>query len=572
MAGLDQLLALISGAQDTASGNDAEVQSQIIAKANLGESSAALMDAMNAKNQDVSRQLLQGQLESQDASHNIAVAFGGAQDDPTNMLPMLGQAFRENTAKVMELDSQSFFDNPLAWLPNQFKADAAERAANDAARTMQTINSTISSGAAAQKAIARIVTKDSMAAALEVQSMQSQIDANKLRSDNADQFINGITALEGRNTKQIELAKDAMSAINSEESLTMQREHLALARQGHALNSKLQDEQLKAARLMNQDRESAQAGAATEVDLVNLGSSKSGAPLNLPAGKDGIPALSQLAKGTGGQRAISAAMRIGAAAVAHPTYGAVIYGDTASLALSTAIDIGAKQPTNPEEQKVKSFILDTLAELKTPGMHGTAAIAKGDSPQNQAAILDDTVIKKLAAMDNNVEMRGSIRAAPKLGTLASVGSIAATPLYSKVLALQVAAGNGDSSIESILKHGMEAVRLKQITPNELLDGITAIYSGTIDYNNIHGNVKGWGVPMQDSYKTIVDYSILPFTSDREPIDWSKREQVARAVVGLQLKSHFHAANPVNTFLEAEKFTRGAIKQGATFAAKGIFGE
>ena len=569
MADISALMQLIQGAASNSAANQKEIEAQVIASANIGEQRVALNDAMGSKANDVTAQLLKGQYEAQQASHQIADSVGGVVDSPNSLLPMLAQTFRENTIRTNELDSKSFFDNPLMWLPNQIEADATEAAATSAFNSMQKINAMVSSGAAAQKAIEQTITKDSMASALDVQSMQSKMDSLKLRSENADKFIQGIKALESGDTRQIELAKAQVDAIHSEESLALQREHLAMARVSAARDQEVRDAQLahtrastEALNLQNQDRLAAQQGAEQELKIINLGLAKAGVPSNLPEDKSGLQQLSVMKQGSAGQRAIQGAIKIASAALAHPEYSPPIYGSTPADAMRTAHDVGAANPTNPKELEAITFVSNSLKDLNTPRGSTPAVISKSDTPDEQAAKLDQYVATRVAGMASNVESAGSIYAAPKLGVFKSMGAVLKSPFYQKVLATQVAAGFGDSSISAVLELGKAEMKAGTISPKELADGITTLYSNAIHYNNFNGNFPGRGLPQQQGYNVVVP------NAHGAPVsyDLSKREQVVKMLIAEEIKQALPTT--FGQFLSAEKDGAKRLVGRVT----GLFGE
>lgn len=569
MADISALMQLIQGAASNSAANQNEIQSQVITSANLGEQRVALNDAMGSKANDVTAQLLKGQFEAQQASHKIAEMVGGVPDSPTSLLPILAKSFRDNTLRTQELDSISFFDNPLAWLPNQIEADATEAAATSAFTSMQQINGMVSSGAAAQKAIEQTITKDSMASALEVQSLQSKLDSVKLRMENSDRFVQGIKALEAGDTRQIELAKAQIDVIHSEESLAMQREHLAKQRVIAAKDQEVRDAQLAHTRastdaltLQNEDRLAAQQGAQQEIQMINLGLAKAGVNSTLTPDKAGLVQLQTEKQGAAGQRRVQSAMKIAAAALAHPEYSPPIYGSRPSEAMATAYNVGAVNPTSEKELEAIGFVSNTFKELNTASGTTPAVISKSDTPEEQAAKLDQYVLNKVAAMNENVETRGSIYIAPKLGVFKSIGSVAKTPFYQKVLAPQIATGNGDASISSILELGKAEMKAGTISPKELADGITSLYSNAIHYNNFNGNFVGRGLPQQSSYKAVVPNAHGVGVT----YDLSKRQEVVKMLIAEEVK----VALPTtfSQFIGAEKDgAKRVIKRVA-----GLFGE
>ena len=94
MADISALMQLIQGAASNSAANQKEIEAQVIASANIGEQRVALNDAMGSKANDVTAQLLNGQYEAQQASHQIAESVGGVVDSPNSLLPMLAQTFR----------------------------------------------------------------------------------------------------------------------------------------------------------------------------------------------------------------------------------------------------------------------------------------------------------------------------------------------------------------------------------------------------------------------------------------------------------------------------------------------
>lgn len=512
-------------------------------QAELGTEQEAVLSRASTNAQTVEGQKGRGELAAQTAARNIASQFGGNQEDANSLLALLGQQFRENTVKtsramerVAELDATSLLDNPLAWLSNQYEAyqlegeaAATQDAANFASTAMQQINATISSGAQAQKAIAKTMTEESIAADLALKADEFKAKSIELQRNNLDKNMSGILALESGNARGIELERTKLAALHSEESLAMQKAHLAIAEKAAIKNEELQKLNLEHARLtveqqrqQNKDREDVQKAMEYEGHLYELGR----AALELPAidtqGKGIVPILAAEKSTKEGAARTQIILEAGAAKAAGAV--AVPFGNRPSDALLKVSISGATFANNPDVAKNVRFLQESANYLReAKDATGNPLIPKGAKPEDIKAMLDTEVKNKLKVMQTNVESTGSIYVAPKLPKLAGMGEVKATALFQKVLAPQIATNNGDTSFESIWQLGQKAVDDKVISPAEFIQGVTQVFKSSIDYNNFHSNLNGLGLPLQTSYNIITkDHS-----GNNMSIDASKQEQVAK---------------------------------------------
>ena len=207
----------------------------------------------------IDEQKAKADLATQQVNQNYAAAAGGNPDSATYILADLAKQSRLETMQAMdkqrqvnEIDSKSFFDNPLAWLPNQFKADSLDResqghleiakiADNSAAK----INSNMISGAAAQETISNKLTAESTAAALSVAAAKAKITISDTTMKLAATNMDSINALAQGDTRALSIAQTGYNVQKSEESMALQRANALDAHESHIQNMAIGAENLK---------------------------------------------------------------------------------------------------------------------------------------------------------------------------------------------------------------------------------------------------------------------------------------------------------------------------------------
>jgi hypothetical protein len=217
---------------------DAQIQGQASRMQEAAQQEVAVQKEQADAQQVIDAQQAKADMETQTANLQFSTALGGNAKSSTYILEQLGNTLRESTLQsidkqrqVAELDSKSFFDNPLAWLPNQFKADSIEREAMDAkgiadtaAASMQQINQLKTSGAAANKANEESVTAVTVAATMKVKAAAADMAASKLVQSQATTNINVLGALQSSNARVVDMAKTSFDVQQSQEQMAMSRQ------------------------------------------------------------------------------------------------------------------------------------------------------------------------------------------------------------------------------------------------------------------------------------------------------------------------------------------------------------
>ena len=123
-------------------------------RADLANRSATLATEASANDVDAEN-AAKDELRQQQIIDAFSTNIGANANNPdTYIMGKLGATKREYAIRAVEgrkqvsaIDATSFFDNPITWLPNQFKADAMEQQANsdaavadEASKQMQQIN------------------------------------------------------------------------------------------------------------------------------------------------------------------------------------------------------------------------------------------------------------------------------------------------------------------------------------------------------------------------------------------------------------------------------------------------
>jgi hypothetical protein len=387
------------------------------------KSAAAAMDVAQGE-ATTQEQALKDEQKTSQVVQAFSTQIGANADRPdTYIMGTLGATAREYALKAVEqkkqvaaLDSVSFFDNPLSYIPNQLEADSLEREANsnaavadEASKQMQLINQSITTGAAAQEKINHTVSSAMMADKLKAISAQAAITANTIQ-DKALSFQAEATKV------QMEGNKELMGLISQQHSMMMQDEHLKLAkaqfanslvtqqRQNELLGIQKQDAQIRLGRELRAEEKFkheqdliAQQEAAQELMAAELDSTAARLKLNFTIPGDTPQAkldwIKLNEKNPLVKNKINALVDISSSVAAQKALGykdiKPVFGEQPSQALLTINTLGAQAGTD-KEQKLRTYLDQQWMEASTvrPVVSSTTeTISKNTSTSEKAKSL-----------------------------------------------------------------------------------------------------------------------------------------------------------------------------------------
>lgn len=165
-----------------------------------------------------------------------------------------------------------------------------------------------------------------------------------------------------------------------------------------------------------------------------------------------------------------------------------VIGATPSTAVANLQEIGNIAPTALENDSVKLLI--KALEQRPPN-----------------ADIDEWVNKQVAAWDSSIkeEDKSNPRHAPPFSVLEGYKSVQGTKFYQKVLKDR---GIKDTTYTALKAIGKEAIAAGNITIEDFVDGINAIYAAAVKYNNDTQMPERVGIAPQTAYNTPMESSGL----------------------------------------------------------------
>lgn len=503
-------------------------------RTDLANQQAANLQQAGADDALVTQTKDQGLLDAQDRTTRYQDALA-----PEDKIAQLSQDFWNNYTAAQAYSDQilakrqsSILDDPLQAISDHFTIgndiqvhNVLADKANTALAASQNISQAVSMNAASNLAAAKVATAQSVAAASEAVSLKAKVQADQLRQAGIGYQADTLQALQTTQDKQLGALIQAHSAANSDASLAISQQSLALAKSEAARHAAEFDER------MAQKNENA-SDLADYADKVNAGRKI----YNLPP-MNAVEIKRVVANDPNGKAKFTEFYQAGAVAVQT---GVAQISDSPN---KSAILLAANRGTLPAgASKVQQFINDGLnsgvAALQKPGL--SAAQAKPTFDNINAAMgnqLQVTAQKMLSDRSAPITKSGNIYAAPAIPAMALLApGVTQTPLYQVVLQPLVAIGSTASDPEQIVAAGLAAVKAGKLSQADLVNGISTYYGAANVANSAAQNYKVVGLPEPTGYVAkVANGGANPFRT-KDTIDFTNPVQVSRYVTTRMVNS------------------------------------
>lgn len=524
------VLDIIEANKTKVTSNQDIVRQQLDIISNAGGNSVRLIAQQADSKRKASEQLLNAELKAQENSQSIASDLGGNIADPsTFILSTLGDVFRETTlqsmdikSKVAKLDEQEFLDNPLTWLSNQFEADALDEqaAALDkrsslAIQRMNAINSAVITGANAQNAITEKLTSDSIAATLDVESLEFKIKANELRANNAATNIKALQALESGDANLLQLELQKFNLIGTIEqrkqsAATNLRAIASAERQVVFDDLRLQkikkdltnaDEIAEINKLIKQSKQRSAEAKETELALTTnayrLGAQVFLSPIDPNASDSEVAALMKVrGKGKTGLQHVQSLIDAG---LTMQSQEVVTLGNSGADTFLNLNNNNSNTKGTPIE-KLHNFLNRVDSSLFT--VDPTTKVAKVDSKttaNGHIAVLNNEITSLLTEWESNAETPGALTILPEFGIVTEWGTVKDTKLNEFIIKPAIVGTDSDRSFQHMLDLTVHHVLKGDITEQEAAEDLATMYQSAAFYNSAT-YFSPSGLPLQSSYK------------------------------------------------------------------------
>lgn len=501
----------------------------------LKDAGTAMLQAITQKGQDdtlVAQTQQLGQLRAQENARAVATAFGTNMDDSGQVLTSLGatmlQSYQESqvaAAKLHDINSVSFLDDPLAWISGQFQKGPATSDFNYAATKYNSAEQTLSSLLALTSADTKVQqdiakTKDaaSVQAASDSIAQEGVINAQKTQMQNLLYNVQGVEAVQKMNESQLSNSVQALGAINQGQELQIAQQRAA--REGQ--NADLQRQEIEQRLTIGQMSIDDMTQTAT---TVNAGRAS--------LGLDPLPPvkIAQLLKmsGSAGQ-AIKDQYNMGASSAA---IGKTIVSDNSGDA--ARIIANSRAPLTPSQTPIKSLLTDTYAGV------ASGTLAKNIDIKNPAAVSASTSAfigsrtQSMAASINPADGT-NIYAPPDLQSVASLPAVQSTPLYQQVMLpiLEAAKSSGQVTKfdpEVVAGLALAAVQKGTLSFNDAVSGINTFANGAVMTNNTTKDYTKFGIRPQSSLNMKV---LNPISGTSMVVNLADKSQVANYLSKTQI--------------------------------------
>jgi len=483
----------------------------------------------------VSAQKNQGDLAAQDNAIAVRQALGNDINDPDSLMAMMVQDFRDQSiaarqqrAEVAELQQVGLFDDPLQYivnsvmLPDKVNAlNATQGKADQAAQTIQNMQSLTTASAQAQRATAQNLTKESVAAASQVQAAELQAKIGALKIDALGYDSSALKLLNEGNQQFL--------------SIRMQQHSLEMQAAAAARASEMHNAQMS--KIKEADMDDAQY-----TQLVNLGR----AVQNLPALTGQTIKMLRMGGTPNDKQQLSLAFSEGTTQASlgrtDPTSQSlktIPVGATPGQAIMNTLAMGGlnDQQNKPSRDYLQGVAKEAREVYETKSGKITKfspEVASGIGsitdellygPVNQKTGKRMETQGKLYKMIKNPDATGSLYKIPDLVDLVKIPGIQTNPLYDLALKPAVDSGLKEASPKQVYAMAAAARDAGKLTDQQLVVAISDLYKTATAATYASKGMGKFGLPYYQSYIAEGGVTIRGMGIGTDTVDWAKPEDV-----------------------------------------------
>lgn len=482
-------------------------------------------------------------LNTQNAMLKVGAAFGTnvmAQDEVLSALASQAKsAFdkqQQIRAKIDEKNSVSFFENPLGYLVNQMTLNDDINAHNSAVREkdaafsqIERLNAATQTTTATQLKFEQSVTEASAAAATRNAAAKWTLEANRATIEGLNTNISGIQTAIGATKDQLEMMSRAVSAVNQQESLSIQQAHLAIARQASA----------RADAEWEFRKKQLTADAKYEssiIDQINAGRAARGAPAL--SGVQTTNVLATLrAKGEFGDE-LRSDWRTGE--------GVMMTGEVKlapnEVSVYQRLKSGQAMNLPPMQRDVASRIV--AAGDAAYLAYKNSVVYDAKDKEAAALAISKGIRAALAQEASNVNSIDNLFQIASLKAIAEAAPTSANlSVWKDFLKPRADAGEEFSSAEKVIAALANGISTGKLTHKQALEISTMYQQGAL-INSEQRAFKKFGLDIAPQYTVRIGGLFGSFMMER-PIDMTKSEEVGRALSKMLANARYSAGRPVS---------------------------
>lgn len=526
MADLNPILSAARNLSSQIDVNSGQIAAARNTQQELSDTEAQLQLDIGANNVIIKTAQNNAALATQQARQKAGAITGSDLNQQSEVLSDATALFHESYRKQLQAsrdiaakEAVGFWDNPIQHIVNQFTVNDDIAVHNQALRERQLaenyiaeVNKMGDATAKNQANFTQSITQASIEAEAANTAKIAQLAADKAKIQGLGYNIEGLKEAVSASKEKLGVLFNVQSAQNAQQQLQISMDNYAMHKKEFQWKEQAVADQ-EAADAMTVDR--IQTGLkviygdkAPELAL-NPKLAKNYLSLlksNSPAGKEALEAY--MAGQTG-----------------------VLGGNPAQVIdlLKNGVNVQFTPAQNPIKQVFDTTVSEVTANI------AAGKVAKPGNAAEASAIINDAVKKKVDTMLKNIEPGSSsnlfnIGSVPALITLPGVADTAFTQ---KVLAPAVTAGAKLDDPKQVFSTAIAAVSKKEITVEQAVEGITALYQKGVETNLAQRNLPKFGIVPNESmrsYNTTIQTNANAIFGGTEIVNLADENAVKRAVM------------------------------------------
>lgn len=471
------------------------------------EQRAAMQDQLvsQAMSSEAKSELQQLQMKEAQKAENKSAAFatalGSDTDQTTNIMIRSAEEVRDRHVKAMDARDKlekdlntNFLDSPLDWAWAQLnmestirRAEAATQSRNDAVQGLQQIQQATQNQVAMNNSLKKTATDAMMQAQAAADKADADITYKERVIRNAGVNIDKLASLNTMSTQELAVSSEARN---------IKRQDAADARaaESHNWARKESNLRLEALREAKEEKDLAKLDLAAQQDYYIAGAKSIGVEVKRMPDRQFARYL--LADDTA-QEYYKRGMQLSAAGEAPIKSSA---GETAMFLKQ------ANAPLRPEQSSIKQLLTNSMtaaASSKGGVKDGAGNLITVDPSKKDSVAAATTIVAQKNAnnMHSNITPDpNNIYAAPPLPSVYELPAVKNSAYAKKVLAPQMQAGGlTEFQPSQLISMATNAIRAKQVTYDEAVQGLSSLFNGAREINNVTKQYKTFGLPNQTGF-------------------------------------------------------------------------